>query len=59
MGTMSEDMEPLHKNSVWELVPKHKDRKTIDTKLFYQKKESINEKEAPTYKARLVAKGFS
>jgi len=25
----------------------------------FRKKESINEKEAPTYKARLVAKGFS
>jgi len=55
----SAKMESLHKNSVWELVPKSKYRKVIGSKLIFQMKESINEKEAPTYKVRLVAKGFS
>ena len=56
---MSEEMESLHKNFIWELVPKPKDRKIIRSKWVYRKKESINEKESPTYKARLAAKGFS
>src|SRR3954463_4158183 len=59
MGAMSEEMESLHKNSVWELVPKPKDRKVIGSKWVYRKKEGISEKAATTYKARLVAKGFS
>ena len=59
MGAMSVEMESFYKNSVWELVPKPKDRKVIGSKWIFWKKESINEKEAPTYKARLVAKGFS
>ena len=40
-------------------ILKPKDRKIIGSKWIYQKKESINEKEAPTYKASLVAKGSS
>ena len=38
---------------------KPKDRKIFGSKWIYRKKESINEKEAPTYKARLVSRGFS
>ena len=59
MDAMSMEMESLHKNCVWELVPKPKDRKFISSKWVFRKKESINEKEAPIYKTRLVAKGFS
>ena len=59
MGAMSEEMESLHKNSAWELVPKPKDRKVIGSKWVYRKKEGISEKAATTYKARLVAKKFS
>ena len=58
-GAMSVEMESLHKNSVWELVRKSKDWKVISSKWVFWKKESINEKEAPTYKAKLVAKEFS
>jgi len=59
MAAMSEEMTSLHKNSVWELVPKPKDQRIIGSKWIYRKKESLSETEAPTYKARLVAKGFS
>src|SRR5436189_5279081 len=59
MGAMSEEMESLHKNSVWELVPKPKDHKVIGFKWVYRKKEGISEKTDITYKARLVAKEFS
>ena len=59
MGAMSEEMESLHKNSVWELILKPKDPKIIGSKWTYRKKENKNEKVAPTYKARLVAKEFS
>jgi len=56
---MSEEMESLHKNFVWELILKPKDRKIIGSKWVYRKNESTSEKKTPTYKARLVAKGFS
>ena len=58
-NVMLEEMELLHKNSIWELDPKLKDWKIIGSKLVYRKKESINKNEAPTYKAKLVAKEFS
>lgn len=59
MGAMSEEMEALRKNSVWELVPKPKGRHIVGSKWVYRKKEAINKIEEPKYKARLVAKGFS
>ncbi|BFG24559.1 hypothetical protein CerSpe_108330 [Prunus speciosa] len=51
-------MESLHRNSVWELVPKPKDRKVIGCKWVFRKKEGICEKEPTRFKVRLVAKGY-
>ncbi|CAL8174685.1 unnamed protein product [Prunus armeniaca] len=50
-------MESLHWNSVWELVPKPKDRKVIGYKCVFRKKEWIREKEPTRFKDRLVANG--
>ena len=59
IGAMTEEMESLHKNSVWELVPKPKERKLVGCKWVFRKKEGIHDDDAITYKARLVAKGYS
>jgi hypothetical protein len=59
VNAMMEEMESLEKNSVWELVPKPKDRKIVGCKWVFRKKEGIHENEAPKFKARLVAKGYS
>ena len=59
MVAMSEEMQSLDKNSVWELVSKPKDRKIVDCKWVFRKKEGTHEGDAVRYKARLVAKGYS
>ena len=51
MNAMMEEMESLEKNSVWELVPKPKDRKIVGCKWVFRKKEGIHENEAPKFKA--------
>ncbi|PRQ16639.1 putative RNA-directed DNA polymerase [Rosa chinensis] len=56
---MTEEMESLHKNSVWELVPKPKERKLVGCKWVFRKKEGVHDADAIKYKARLVAKGYS
>ena len=56
---MTEEMESLYKNSVWELVPKPKDRKLVGCKWVFRKKEGLHEQDAVRFKARLVAKGYS
>lgn len=50
---MVENMKSLHKNSLWEWLPKPKEKKMIHLKLVYQKKRDVS------FKARLVAKRFS
>lgn len=57
-GAMMDEIESLHRNFVWELVPKPKDRKVIGCKWVYRKKEWIHEKEPTKFKAHLVAKGY-
>ncbi|CAL2237091.1 unnamed protein product [Prunus armeniaca] len=52
-------MESLYKNSVWELVPKPKDRKLVGCKWLFRKKEGLHEQDVVRFKARLVAKGYS
>jgi len=56
---MSEKMESLRKNSIWELVLKPKDQKIIDSKWIYRKKESINEKKNSNLQGKLVANVLS
>lgn len=50
--TMDNEMESLNKYKTWKLVEKSKDKKIIDVKWIYKKK---NEN---VYKARLVVRGF-
>lgn len=49
---MDNEMKSLNKNKTWKLVEKPKDKKIIDVKWIYKKK---NEN---VYKARLVVRGF-
>ena len=56
---MAEEMESLHKNMTWELVPLPAGKRAIGCKWVFKKKQGISEKEGIRYKARLVAKGYS
>lgn len=49
---MNSEMESLTKNKTWKLVERPKDKKTLDVKWVYKKKDENQ------YKARLVVKGF-
>ncbi|TQD95075.1 hypothetical protein C1H46_019343 [Malus baccata] len=59
ISAMTEEMESLYKNFVWELVRKPKDRKLVGCKWVFRKKEGLHEQDAVRFKARLVAKGYS
>lgn len=55
---ISEELESLKENEVWDLVEKPKDRKIVGTKwVFKVKRDDHGNPER--YKARLVAKGFT
>ena len=56
---MADEMKALRKNSVWELVPRPKDRSIASCKWVFWKKETVSKDETPRYKARLVMNGFS
>ncbi|KAM2960631.1 hypothetical protein FF1_030300 [Malus domestica] len=56
---MTEEIEFLYKNSVWELVPKPKDRKLVGYKWVFRKKKGLHKQDVVRFKARLVAKGYS
>lgn len=56
--SMEEEMEALHKNKTWELVPLPKGRKAIGNKWVFELKRDLNDN-LETYKARLVAKGYA
>ncbi|CAL2225288.1 unnamed protein product [Prunus armeniaca] len=58
MSAMMDEMESLHRNSVWELIPKPKDRKMICCKWVFRKKEGIHEKKPTRFKVHLVGKGY-
>ena len=49
---MNAEMKSLKKNDTWQIVDKPKDKKIIDVKWIYKKKNDN------TYKARLVVRGF-
>ncbi|KAH9714562.1 hypothetical protein KPL71_020696 [Citrus sinensis] len=54
----SEEIEALHKNKTWELVPLPRGRKAIGNKLVYKIKRSGND-QVERYRARLVVKGYA
>jgi hypothetical protein len=56
---MHEEIQPLEKNSTWEVVSLPKKKKTINCKWIFKRKEGLSPNEPPKYKAMLVAKGYS
>ncbi|KAH9647635.1 hypothetical protein KPL70_025262 [Citrus sinensis] len=55
---MQEEIEALHKNKTWELVPLPCGRKTIRNKWVYKIKLDVND-QVERYHARLVVKGYA
>ncbi|KAH9688940.1 Integrase catalytic domain-containing protein [Citrus sinensis] len=58
MTTMQEEIEALHKNKTWELVPLPRGRKAIGNKWVYKIKRGGND-QVERYRARLVVKGYA
>jgi len=54
---MQEELNQFKRNKVWKLLPKHKGKKTIDTKWVFRNKMDENGIVVRN-KARLVAKGY-
>ncbi|KAG2854807.1 hypothetical protein PC114_g28646 [Phytophthora cactorum] len=52
------ELESLHKNDTWDVVPLPKGRKAIGCRWVFRVKEN-QDGEIERFKARLVAKGFS
>ena len=57
-SAMSNEIDSLQKNDVWDLVPLPQGRKTVGSKWIYKKKVDADGNVA-RYKARLVAQGFT
>ncbi|KAH9685484.1 hypothetical protein KPL70_013981 [Citrus sinensis] len=58
MTVMQEEIEALHKNKTWELVPLPHGRKAIGNKWVYKIKRDGND-QVERYRARLVVKGYA
>lgn len=58
MTAMQEEIEALHKNKTWQLVPLPRGRKAIGNKLVYKIKRDSND-QVERYRARLVVKGYA
>lgn len=58
-NAMSEEMQSLHKNQTWELVPLPKGKKSIGCKWVFNQKDDQAAKNGVRFKARLVAKGYA
>ncbi|KAH9689185.1 hypothetical protein KPL70_015411 [Citrus sinensis] len=58
MTVMQEEIEALHKNKTWELVPLPRGRKAIGNKWVYKIKRDGND-QVERYRARLVVKGYA
>ncbi|KAH9659018.1 hypothetical protein KPL70_023705 [Citrus sinensis] len=58
MTAMQEEIETLHKNKTWELVPLPRGRKAIGNKWVYKVKRDGND-QVERYRARLVVKGYA
>ena len=56
---MEEEMQSLHKNKTWEVVPLPVGKSAIGCKWVYKRKEDPTKSSGTRYKARLVAKGFA
>ena len=54
---MDVEVDTLHKNKTWHLVPPQKGKNVIDCRWVYKIKRRSDGK-IDRYKARLVAKGF-
>ena len=52
-------MGSLHKNGTWDMVRLPKEKKPIQCKWMFKKKEGTPGVENARYKARLIAKGCS
>lgn len=59
LAAMEEEMESLHKNQTWEVVPLPIGKKAIGCKWLYKKKEDPTNLGGTRFKAWLVAKGFA
>ncbi|KAH9668902.1 Integrase catalytic domain-containing protein [Citrus sinensis] len=58
MTAMQEEIEALHKNKTWELIPLPHGRKAIGNKWVYKIKRDDND-QVERYRARLVVKGYA
>ena len=56
---MKEEMQSLHDNKTWILVPSPKDQRIVDCKWIFKVKEGMTNFEPVRFMARLVAKGFT
>ena len=56
---MKEEMQSLHDNQTWTLVPSPKNQRIVDCKWIFKVKEGMTSTEPVRFKARLVAKGFT
>ncbi|CAM8957513.1 unnamed protein product [Rhodiola kirilowii] len=55
---MIEEIQSMHDNNTWKLVPRPADVKPLACKWIYIIKEGNSPNDPPRFKARLVAKGF-
>ncbi|CAM8902685.1 unnamed protein product [Rhodiola kirilowii] len=55
---MTEEIQSMHENNTWKLVPRPADVKPLACKWIYRIKEGNSPNDPPRFKARLVAKGF-
>ena len=58
MAAMQEEMEALHKNKTWELVPLPQGRKAIGNKWVFKIKRNSDD-QVERFRARLVVKGYA
>lgn len=59
LNAMLDEINSLHVNNTWTLVPKPANHKLVDCKWLFKIKEGDRILDPPRYKARLVAKGFT
>ncbi|CAM8882221.1 unnamed protein product [Rhodiola kirilowii] len=55
---MIEEIQSMHDNNTWKLVPRAADVKPLACKWIYGIKEGNSSTDPPRFKARLVAKGL-
>ena len=56
---MLEEIESLHQNETWDLIPLPHGKRAIGCKWIFKKKEGTSISGGEHYKARLVAKGYA